>query len=162
MILDEAGAAQLITFNFQQDTQAREAYELIRTRTCKLGSVEKCSKLTRCSLQGRLQRPPTIVDRIDRVNMCRVSNSASLSEGAPFRLWEAITARLTNSTTQKARFMSTMEIITGLGAPAQRRDLGCFIEFGSRTEGGAGCQGTEKGKGKEFVQFSESHGLHIP
>ncbi|MBE3043952.1 hypothetical protein IMZ48_15545, partial [Candidatus Bathyarchaeota archaeon] len=30
-----------ITFNFQQDTQAREAYEFIRTRTCKLGSVEK-------------------------------------------------------------------------------------------------------------------------
>lgn len=30
-----------VTFNFQVDTQAREAYDFIRARTCKLGSVEK-------------------------------------------------------------------------------------------------------------------------
>lgn len=30
-----------VTFNFQDDKQAREAYDFIRTRTCKLGSVEK-------------------------------------------------------------------------------------------------------------------------
>ncbi|MBE3043452.1 hypothetical protein IMZ48_12950 [Candidatus Bathyarchaeota archaeon] len=48
---------------------------------------------------------------------------------------------------------------------ASTKGLGCFIESGSRTEGGAGCQGTDKGKGKHFVQFSlkgvvETRSLH--